>query len=52
MEAPYAIWDKLCEQSFKSVHENRWNPDSTDRDDQQIVALCRLEADMYNGGYR
>lgn len=45
------IWEHLCNQSLGRLHALEWQLDKIDSTDQAIVALWRLEADGYNGGF-
>ncbi|MGC5700769.1 DUF4375 domain-containing protein [Pseudomonas sp. NFXW11] len=45
------IWDSLCNESMSRLQALDWQLESLPADDQAIVALWRLEADGYNGGF-
>lgn len=45
------IWEHLCNQSLGRLHALEWQLDKINHVDQAIVALWRLEADGYNGGF-
>ncbi|WP_025131395.1 DUF4375 domain-containing protein [Pseudomonas sp. PH1b] len=45
------IWEHLCEQAMGRLKALDWALDALCSRDQSIVALWRLEADGYNGGF-
>ncbi|WP_421547208.1 DMP19 family protein [Pseudomonas sp. QD4] len=45
------IWEHLCNQALGRLHALEWHLDQVSAKDQAIVALWRLEADGYNGGF-
>ncbi|MCE4057840.1 DMP19 family protein [Pseudomonas sp. Au-Pse12] len=51
VEAIDWIWEHLCNESMARLQAVEWQLDRLPADDQAIVALWRLEADGYNGGF-
>ncbi|MEX5611546.1 DUF4375 domain-containing protein [Pseudomonas protegens] len=45
------IWECLCDESMARLKALDWQLQQLPADDQAIVALWRLEADGYNGGF-
>ncbi|QIH08845.1 MULTISPECIES: DUF4375 domain-containing protein [unclassified Pseudomonas] len=45
------IWEHVCEQSMARLQALDWDLERLPERDQAIVALWRLEADGYNGGF-
>lgn len=45
------IWEHVCEQSMARLRALDWDLERLPERDQAIVALWRLEADGYNGGF-
>ncbi|RXU60130.1 hypothetical protein CW358_28570 [Pseudomonas protegens] len=45
------IWEHLCRESMGRLQALEWQLEQLPEDDQLIVALWRLEADGYNGGF-
>ncbi|GAB7531334.1 hypothetical protein PS3A_37460 [Pseudomonas sp. 3A(2025)] len=48
---PDLIWENLCKEAMGRLHALDWQLDKLTPNDQLIVALWRLEADGYNGGF-
>jgi uncharacterized protein DUF4375 len=46
-----AVWQAICDRSLGRLADAGWNVSDLDPRDQRIVALWRLEADGYNGGF-
>lgn len=44
-------WDAYCEQSLSTAQGENWDMSRLSPRDRDIVALWRLEADGYNGGF-
>lgn len=44
-------WEALCEEALSALKRHDWKMDALPRAAQRIVALWRLEADGYNGGF-
>ena len=51
VEAVDWIWEHLCEAAMQRLHVLDWDLERLTPVDQSIVALWRLEADGYNGGF-
>ena len=51
MDIVYKLWDEICGNSLEKLREKEFNLGMICDLDQDVVALWRLEADMYNGGY-
>lgn len=51
VEAADWIWEHLCNESMARLQALDWQLDKLTPYDQSIVALWRLEADGYNGGF-
>lgn len=45
------IWEHLCREAMGRLQALEWQLEQLPEDDQAIVALWRLEADGYNGGF-
>ena len=44
-------WEKITERALDNLSKNKWNFEALSADEKDIVALWRLEADIYNGGF-
>jgi hypothetical protein len=47
----YGVWDQMCNESMAKLSALNWDLEALDPADREIVALWRLEADGYNGGF-
>lgn len=45
------LWDTRYDNALKRLHALDWNLDAVSPQDQQLVALWRMEADINNGGF-
>lgn len=45
------VWEECCEQALAALKAQAWALDALPTRTQQVVALWRLEADGYNGGF-
>lgn len=51
VEAVDWVWEHLCDAAMQRLHALDWDLERLTPVDQSIVALWRLEADGYNGGF-
>lgn len=45
------VWEKITEQALDNLSKREWDFDQLSELEKDIVALWRLEADVYNGGF-
>ncbi|MBS0430639.1 MAG: DUF4375 domain-containing protein [Proteobacteria bacterium] len=51
VDAQGLAWDRICEDALAELARGGWKLDALPARRQEIVALWRLEADGYNGGF-
>lgn len=45
------LWDELCKRAHNEAKDKAFKPEELPPSSREIVALYRLEADIYNGGF-
>jgi len=51
VDVPNQVWDDRYEAALARLKAAAWSLDALSDDDQQLVALWRMEADINNGGF-
>ncbi|MBD9367721.1 DUF4375 domain-containing protein [Xanthomonas sp. XNM01] len=51
VSVPDLVWDARYDNALKRLQARGWNLDALSPQDQQLVALWRMEADINNGGF-
>ncbi|MBN5050561.1 DUF4375 domain-containing protein [Stenotrophomonas maltophilia] len=51
VDVPNQVWDDRYEAALARLQSHAWKLDALSDEDQQLVALWRMEADINNGGF-
>ena len=51
VDVPNQVWDDRYEAALARLQSHAWSLDALSDEDQQLVALWRMEADINNGGF-